>query len=244
MNRLLPSDIRVWNLCRAPPPRTEVILSTNVTSKNIYKPPVSGWNAMRSCTSKLYSYRIFIGDAMNPSERYHRWQLPWPSSRGWDGTSTPAIIDPVRLERILKLYEGEHDFVCFAGALEQQERKTGIVGRSTVRKILKVMLVKETSYDTNTNTMFNISNSNVVEDNSGCYYRIDFYLTGALYRMVRNLVGTALDTCRGWIEEENFLDMLNRPSELKYTRKNNPSKPAPSAGLTLERVFYPDDIDF
>mmetsp|Transcript_4099 Transcript_4099/g.4577 ORF Transcript_4099/g.4577 Transcript_4099/m.4577 type:complete len:106 (+) Transcript_4099:696-1013(+) len=90
----------------------------------------------------------------------------------------------------------------------------------------------------------NNNNMNDVGDPSCYYYRIDFFLDGALYKMVRNLVGTALDVCRDSLDEETFSDLLNRPSELNYTRKNNPCKPAPSIGLTLERVFYSDNNDF
>jgi len=125
--------------------------------------------------------------------------------------------------------------------LEQQEKKTGIIGRSTVRNIHRVQLVKEINTMTTTT-----NNNNMIDvgDPSCHYYRIDFFLDGALYKMVRNLVGTALDVCRDWLDEETFSDLLNRPSELKYTRKNNPCKPAPSVGLTLERVFYSDNIEF
>jgi tRNA pseudouridine38-40 synthase len=217
MNRMLPSDIRIWNI-QAPPP-----YEIPIRDINRYIPAgIYNWNAMKTSTGKLYSYRICIGHSMNPLDRYNRWQLPWPTT-----------INTDRLEQILKLYEGEHDFVCFAGAIEQQEKKTGIVGRSTVRNIQKIQLVKEVD-------------SKMVDgsDPSSSYYRIDIYLDGALYKMVRNLIGTALDVCRDWLDEEAFLDLLNRPSELNYTRKNNPCKPAPSVGLTLERVFYPDNNEF
>ena len=225
MNRMLPSDIRAWNLGKAIP--------TVVTDTGRDRVPhgLYNWNAMRSCDSKLYSYRICIGNAMNPSDRHHRWQLPWPAGE----MTMPTTVDPDRLERILKKFEGDHDFVCFAGALEQQEKKTGIA-ISTVRTIHKVLLVKEAHANVNAN------HDDMGGDPSQHYYRIDIYLDGALYKMVRNIVGTSIDVCREWLDEETFSDLLNRPSELKYTRKNNPSKPAPSNGLTLERVFYPDDF--
>jgi len=220
MNRMLPADIRAWNLKRASP-------SLVIDTGSKYTPPGwYNWNAMRTCTSKLYSYRICIGDAMNPSERHHRWQLPWHG------------LSPQRLEMVLHNFEGEHDFVCFAGALEQQEKKTGIV-RGTVRTIHKIKLVKEANANSN-----EFQSDDMGGDTSQNNYRIDIYLDGALYKMVRNIVGTAIDVSRGWLDEETFLDLLNRPSELNYTRRNNPCKPAPSNGLTLERVFYPDEMEF
>ena len=219
MNRMLPSDIRVWNV--GPANRT---LVTNTGSE--YTPPGwYNWNAMRTSTSKLYSYRICIGDAMNPSERHHRWQLPW---RG---------VDPDQLKRILHYFEGEHDFVCFAGALEQQEKKTGIA-IGTVRTIHKIKLVQETVTKNRSDT----DKDSMGGDTSRHYYRIDIYLDGALYKMVRNIVGTAIDVARGWLDEGTLIQLLKEPSELNYTRKDNVCKPAPSNGLTLERVFYPDEF--
>jgi len=164
-------------------------------------------------------------------ERHHRWQLPY----------SPGV-DPSRLETILKNFEGKHDFVCFAAALEAQEKKTGYA-MGTVRTIHKIRLVKEANTN---NKKFHADDDkdDMGGDTSQHYYRIDIYLDGALYKMVRNIVGTAIDVSRGWLDEEIFLDLLNRPSELKYTRKTNLCKPAPSNGLTLERAFYPDEIDF
>ena len=103
---------------------------------------------------------------------------------------------------------------------------------STVRTIQKIDLVRE-------------ANPFAQEgDPSQHYYRIDIYLDGALYKMVRNIVGTSIDVARGWLDEESLEDLLNKPSELNYSRKKNPCKPAPSNGLTLERVFDPDEPEF
>ena len=165
---------------------------------------------------------------MDPSERFHRWQLPW---RG---------LDAAQLQRILKKFEGQHDFVCFAGALEQQQKKTGIA-LGTIRTIHEIRLVKEVDIDRN---RFDINLSDMGGDPSEHYYRIDIYLDGALYKMVRNIVGTAIDVCRESVSEEVLSDLLDRPKELKYSRKNNPCVPAPPNGLTLERVFYSDHEHF
>jgi tRNA pseudouridine38-40 synthase len=197
MNRMLPQDIRVWKVEQAHLPREELVNGEK---------RVLPWNVMRKCDSKLYSYRLCIGDSMDPLERHSRWQLDWGHE-----------IDPEYLGKILKLYEGTHDFVCFAGALEQNERKTG-KKMGTIRTIHKVNLIKQNGSD---------------------LYRIDIYLVGALYKMVRNMVGTALDVCRGRMTEDQFLDILHHPENL--SRKDNLSKPAPPQGLTLEHVFYPDD---
>lgn len=198
MNRMLPLDIRVWKVGQAHSPQEELVNG---------KRKVHPWNVMRKCNAKLYSYRLCIGDSMDPLERHCRWQLDWGHE-----------IDPKYLQAILKHYEGTHDFVCFAGALEQNERKTG-KKMGTIRTIHRINLIKQ--------------------DGSENLYRIDIYLEGALYKMVRNMVGTALEVCRGRMPEDKFFTILFHPESL--SRKDNPSKPAPPQGLTLEHVFYPDD---
>ena len=65
-------------------------------------------------------------------------------------------------------------------------------------------------------------------------------LKGALYKMVRNMMGTALEVAKekGRMQEQDLVDLLNRIGD--ETRKNNRSKPAPPEGLCLERVYFSD----
>jgi tRNA pseudouridine38-40 synthase len=207
MNRMLPIDIRVWNVQAAPEPVTEMVNGKESTH---------AWNAMRKCSGKLYSYRLCLGDTMDPIERLSRWQL----ERAFE-------IDPDHLKRILQQYQGSHDFVCFAGALEQQARKAGGRAIGTIRTVQSVNMIREDNDDGDDST----------------YYRIDIYLDGALYKMVRNMVGTAIGVCRGKISETTFLELLDPVSseDASLSRSDNPCLPAPPQGLTLERVYYPND---
>lgn len=220
MNKMLPTDVRVWKVEQAPLPCTEFVNG---------KDSIHSWNVMRKCTGKLYSYRICTGNCMDPIDRHERWQLDWGHE-----------IDPIYLQRILKHYEGTHDFQLFANALEQNERKTG-KAISTIRTIHKVNLVHE--YEINDKDCDDKDGDNdddrLNSNSYKNYYRIDVYLEGALYKMVRNMVGVALDVCRGKMTEEKFLGLLNNPKD--YIRKDNTAKPAPPQGLTLEHVFYPND---
>jgi tRNA pseudouridine38-40 synthase len=104
--------------------------------------------------------------------------------------------------------------------LEQNERKTG-KPMGTIRTVHKAELIHE---------------------QQPAHYRIDIHLEGALYKMVRNMVGTSLDVCRGRLTEKDFQALLH-PTE-NLSRRNNKSKPAPPEGLSLEHVFYPKDDDF
>lgn len=219
LNRMLPTDVRVWNVQKAPPPVEKLVRDDGEDNdggeEHSRRLTLHAWNALLDSTGKLYTYRFCLGDAMDPLLRHDRWQLEW----GRD-------VDPDRLAHVLKQYEGQHDFVCFSGALERNERKTGVT-KSTIRAVQFARLVRD--------------------DHGGAdmgLYRIDIRLDGALYKMVRNMVGTAVDVARGWLDEDTFLDLLHRPADLKWSRKNNPCKPAPPNGLTLERVYYSENEGF
>jgi tRNA pseudouridine38-40 synthase len=115
------------------------------------------------------------------------------------------------LERTLKRYQGTHDFRSFAGNVELLERSLG--GRLDTRRT--------------------VNSVNVVDESEGLY-RIEVHLNGALYKMVRNLIGTAMEVAWGRLSEADFEALLNNASG----RKENKSKPAPPEGLTLEHVYY------
>ena len=195
LNSLLPSDVRIWNLERAPIP--------TLSSSSAVRLP---WHVMHNTVGKLYTYRLGLGEYMDPMTRHNRWQCEWGHG-----------VDIEHLRRILKLYEGRHNFICFSGALERNERKTGII-KTTTRTVTMCRLV--------------------CEDDVRRLYRIEIQLEGALYKMIRNMVSTAIDVSRGWLDEQTFLDMLYRPDELNLTRASNQCKPAPPVGLTLEYVDY------
>ncbi len=115
---MLPTVVRVWNLWLTPPPSEEFV--NNQTSFFV-------WIRMRKCDSKLYSYRLCLGDAMDPILRHGRWQL----DNNW-----VSEINPILLAEILQEYQGTNDFVCFAEALEATARKTWII-MSTIRTVRK-----------------------------------------------------------------------------------------------------------
>ena len=176
------------------------------------------WNAIHGSTHKLYSYRICTGPVMDPIHRFLRWHVP--------GDGMP--VNTTVLEQCLRSFEGDHDFRPFAGAVEQAEKKANRAINS-VRTIYKCQLIDESE-------RFGWEG----------YYRIDILLSGALYKMVRNMVGTAVDVSRGKVDESTFATLLQSGmnGNPQLVRKDNRSKPAPPEGLCLEKVFYDDDDDF
>lgn len=224
LNRLLEQDIRVYNVMRTP------TTSSSSTSSSWTMDDSNGpcsdtisteleWHSIYRAKRKLYIYRISLKPnaiTCHPLQRYTRVHA--------DGD-----IDPEYLQRILRHYEGEHDFRAFAGAIEANLRKDGLEHKNTVRTVYSVDLIDE--------------------GESG-HYRIEILLKGALYKMVRNMVGTALDVCKGRLSEEAMLQMLHHccdddseevNGKKQFSRVDNKCKPAPPEGLTLEKVYYDDE---
>lgn len=124
----------------------------------------------------------------------------------------PINID--RLHDILQHFVGTHDFKAFSNRVQQsiREFETKNLDYSTVKTINSIQLV----------------------DEGGGYYRVDYKIESALYRMIRNIMGTALEVASDRYSEEWLLHLLqNAPS-----RNDNKSKAAPSQGLCLEHVYY------
>jgi len=267
LNRMLPLDIRIFNLQLAPYTWTiydqesddgesEDISTTQTTAR------ARPWHAIQSANSKWYSYRFTLGPTLwNPKERYTRTHFvhrpSFVPTTSKHRPSKSAMIEPYtltkqdidRLQSILQLYEGTHDFKAFGGQIEQNEKKSGTI-INTIRTVYRVELVKEPLKESY--TFANESSSPDFDDQkqSGFLgeegnYRIDFLLQGALYKMVRNMVGTAIEVWLGRMAEEQLIYLLqnnNEEGDKKLRRKDNPCKPAPPEGLTLECVYYDDNF--
>ncbi len=214
---MLPNDVTLWNLQVAPSPLYKLINGQR---------RLVDWNVLYDSTRKWYSYRICIGSVMDPLDRHHRWQPPHIKSSSSVSNSQVLLT---KLNQILQCYVGTHNFAAFASAVGQNERKSNREEQqqppdNTIRTVYKVSVA--------------------VEDDSRGYYRIDFLLQGALYKQVRNMVGTAVDICcrdKGTIEG---LKYLLDSSRFDCKRCDNRSKPAPPEGLTLEYVYFDNDIGF
>lgn len=208
MNSMLQPDVRVYNVGPSPPPE---IVRMPDGSERRHK-----WHVIYRAQKKLYTYRISLKPyaiSTDPIHRYNRVHI--------DGD-----IDPVDLQRLLRHYEGTHNFRAFAGAIEANQRKEGIEHKDTVRTVYSVDLIDE-----------GLGN-----------YRVEIRLKGALYKMVRNMVGTAFDVCKGRVSEELMLQLLHHSSDeqshkdYSFVRKDNKCKPAPPEGLCLEKVYFEDDF--
>ena len=192
MNRMLRHDLQLYNLQPAP--------LVNKTVKGVlgHYP----WHATYDATGKLYIYRISASSVMDPLERHNRYDLSWKPGTDLD-----------LLQRMLKQFEGTHDFRAFSAGIDVKERFAN--GVLDTRRV--------------------VHSINMIDEGAGLY-RIEVRIKGALYKMIRNMVGTALDVAWGNKSEEQFLMLLHSGAR----RQENKSKPAPPEGLTLEQVYYDD----
>jgi tRNA pseudouridine38-40 synthase len=190
------------------------------------------WHATQSSSSKWYSYRFTLGPTLlNPLERFVRTHIVHrPSFAPTSSCGQPYALttdDITRLKSILEVYVGTHDFKAFGGQLEQNEKRSG-KKMNTIRTIHTVELVKESFFYSTGSSELN--------------YRIDFLIEGALYKMVRNMVGTAIQVWLGNMKQTQLVELLqiDESGDAEKSRKDNPCKPAPPEGLTLECVYYDD----
>jgi tRNA pseudouridine38-40 synthase len=250
INKMLTPDIRMWNLQRVPPDCeiTKAIDSTTRRALRLEEIHAEDddtiemadfqWNVLFDSTKKLYSYRLCLGPVMPPLERHVRWHVP--PTTATSSSSSSSTLKPIRLDdlqRVVSHFVGTHDFAAFAGAVERSERKT----RRSVSTIRTVFAVNVMSEDEPSACTSGNSRDGTSDATTARYCRIDFVLKGALYKQVRNMVGTAVDVCLGNMSEDYLVRLLKR-HEL-YSRVNNPCKPAPPQGLTLEHVYF-EDLDF
>jgi tRNA pseudouridine38-40 synthase len=124
---------------------------------------------------------------------------------------------PVNLDKLntcLQYFIGSHDFRAFSNRIERSVKDfdSKDIEFSTIRQIYSITL----------------------NDEGGGYYRVDFHIQSALYRMIRNIMATAFDVASGRFSVEWMLHLLHdAPSRIE-----NKSRSAPPEGLCLEHVYY------
>lgn len=163
------------------------------------------WSSMLNARGKVYSYRLFVGQVPSPLDRLYRVH------------ASHAARAPINVELIyqaLPLFVGEHDFAGFSNEMDK---------RAAVRRA-------EGFADFNTRRT--VYSADVV-DEGGDNIRFEFHLDGALYHMVRNMVGTLLAIGAGRVEPQVIEDIFR--TGVKDCHR---IYPAPAHGLTLETVHY------
>jgi tRNA pseudouridine38-40 synthase len=117
----------------------------------------------------------------------------------------PFPLNEDAMREAARVFEGEHDFTAFAASDNRDERE-----KSRVRRIFRSELVR-----------------------SGDILLYTVRGSGFLKHMVRNIVGTLLETGRGNIAAPEVVRLLSSD----ISGKSGPT--APAKGLTLQSVEYP-----
>ncbi len=167
------------------------------------------FHARHSAVTKTYEYRIFRGEICPPFLTRYVYPCPWPLNLDALTESAHAFL-------------GEHDFQSFAATDPDVTTRELACGddpdpalRSTVRNILSSEWEQRAS-----------------DAGDLLVYRVRG--NGFLHHMVRNLVGTMLDTARDHLRVENLPEIL-------AARSRSAAGPtAPARGLFLHSVEYED----
>ena len=219
LNRMLPPDVRVRGLARAPPPRPWQAARA------------LPWSAMHSCAGKAYSYRLWARGAggarpppLDPLER--RYRAAWP-----------AAVDAAALARALAAFEGTHDFRAFANDMARKDASHAAhAAASSAGRGADADADADARFDT-TRT---VRRAALVDEGGGAL-RVDVELDGALYKMVRNMVGAALAVAGGALPPDAIAQALAGEGAYAARRREDLRvKSAPAHGLCLEAVLYDD----
>ena len=135
-----------------------------------------------------------------------------PLGRLYRGHVAYRAVDFGRLDDALACFVGEHDFAAFANNAPGFDPSGN--ARSTTRAIRSATLLDEGGGDAT----------------------LTFELDGALYKMVRNVVGAAVAVADGALHRDAIPALLAPGAR----RADNPAKAAPACGLCLEEVYYDD----
>lgn len=114
----------------------------------------------------------------------------------------------------LQQFVGTHDFVSFANKVERTRTEYAM-------------------NDLNLETKRTVDSIKFVDEGNG-YCRIEIRVQSALYRMIRNIVGTSLHVAEGKMSKSELQRLLAEAPG----RQANKAESAPPEGLVLEHVYY------
>lgn len=193
INRLLPEDVKMYNVTFAPYGKLEQEKTDDI------------FHATKSAEGKLYTYRFCTNNFVDPLYRQQYAHMYKP-------------MDFEKLTTSLRMFVGTHDFRSFCNRLEKDARDNQYYEEkkalSTIRTVRRIEMYKEG-----------------IDDG---YYRIDFEIESALYRMIRNIVGS----CMAVATDDMTIETLTVLLKDGLPRTENKAKSAVALGLCLEKVLY------
>jgi tRNA pseudouridine38-40 synthase len=228
INNILPPAIKLYDLRIAPQGLLEI--------QRVQSLP---WHAIENSISKNYSYRFTVAKQQNPFDyRY--------CSSVYD--KNYPLIDIEKFRQCLGLFLGTHDFRAFGNKLDARAKLSEEYSGETfssIRTIFSATLCKEHGggynmmpYEYLQRNIKDSSSSSLSGLGSGDCYRVDMKLDGALYKMIRNIIGACIAVSRGTMTTDQIRDLLDGTS----SRTDSRIVTAPANGLCLESVQYLEGI--
>jgi tRNA pseudouridine38-40 synthase len=146
-------------------------------------------------------------DAIAKTYQYTIYRAPLCSPFEWRYVHHyPYPLDEAAMIAAAGLFEGEHDFTAFAASDNRDDE-----GRSKVRAVFSSTMARSADH-----LIYTVRGS------------------GFLKHMVRNIVGTLIETGRGNLDSAAVVALFSADA----ARKAGPT--APAKGLVLQSVEYPD----
>jgi tRNA pseudouridine38-40 synthase len=145
---------------------------------------------------------------------------------------TNKFVDPLRKRNVSHFWNPNFNIHVFGEIL------TLFIGSNN----FKAFSNKADKPGNNFSYIRTINDIKLMKEGDG-YYRIDFTLTSALYKMIRNIVGTAKIIAEGGggndrkMDKEYVKELLLNNGE-RYSREHNLASCAPPEGLCLEAVLF------
>lgn len=205
VNQMLPRDIRMTRLGEAP--SQECIAQEGKDTVS------SSWknSTIEARTRPWHS--IYCSTGKLYTYRFSTSTVPDPLQRLYrhhEWRATKFTFDEDRLHEAASRFVGRHDFSAFTNTTHPPPGITPPVLMNPFRVI---------------------RSAEVIREGNGSY-RIEFRIDGALYKMIRNIMGTILEVACGKMD----LSMIEYIFESKDRRLV--PKSAPAKGLCLEEVLY------
>lgn len=182
------------------------------------------FHAITNAKYKHYKYKFIINDnvKIDPFDRnyiadiHHHIRI-----------KRKSYFDINKFKQCLALFVGTHDFKAFGNQLKK---------RSDL-----VESYKNETFNSN-RTIYSITvneEKRVIFGDNDTIYSVDFFLNGAMYKMIRNIMQAAIEVAYDEISMEYVSHLLtNCPS-----RDDSSILTAPACGLYLVNVYY-DEVLF
>lgn len=223
INLILPDDLKIYDLKVAP----KGLLAIQQLNDDLK------FHSMLNAKSKHYSYRLGVGNFLYPFQR-HNIGLMSPKTYQFDANLFNST---------LQMFVGTHDFSSFTNKLDQRINQTeAYSGKdfSPTRTVFNASFIEEDSIFQTKYIQRKLSDSSFRNQKTllllpdSRVYRVDIMIDGAMYKMIRNIVGACYGVAIGKITSNDVQKWLLFPSNRALTCIVT----VPACGLTLENVFY------